>query len=166
VFPAENAPQTTVYNNIFSFIIKTLATGLGSGYSPVASGTAGSLLAVVIWWRLPETLALKLMLSLIVLAISIPVSTSAEAMFGKKDDSRIVIDEVIGMWLSLMFVPHNIKYYAAAFLLFRLFDVIKPLGIKKIQSWRGGWGIVMDDVFAGLLANIVLQAGIFAVGLL
>lgn len=166
MLPADNAQQTPKHNKIYSFIVKMLATALGTGYSPLASGTAGSLLAVVIWWYLPENPALKLILALIVLIISIPVSTSAEAMYGKKDDSRIVIDEVIGMWLSLMFVPHNIKYYAAAFFLFRLFDVIKPLGIKKIQSWRGGWGIVMDDVFAGLLANIMLQTGIYLAGLL
>jgi len=166
VVSTDNALKAQPHNNISSFIIKTLASGLGTGYSPLASGTAGSLLAVLIWWYLPETLALKLILAFIVLVISIPVSTAAEELYGKKDDSRIVIDEVIGMWLSLIFIPHYIKYYAAAFFLFRLFDVIKPFGIKKIQSWRGGWGIVMDDVFAGLLANIILQIGIYAVGLL
>jgi phosphatidylglycerophosphatase A len=142
-----------------------LAAGLGTGYSPLASGTAGSLLAIVIWWYLPEILVLKLVLALFVLVISIPISTAAEKLFARKDDSHIVIDEIAGMWLSLIFVPHNIRYYAAAFFLFRLFDVIKPLGIKTIQSWRGGWGIVMDDVFAGILANIVLQTGIYAAGL-
>jgi phosphatidylglycerophosphatase A len=163
---ADNAPQTPSQNKVYSLIVKTLASGLGTGYSPLASGTAGSLLAVVIWWYLPEILILKLVLTLIILVISIPISTAAEELYAKKDDSRIVIDEVIGMWLSLIFVPHNIKYYAAALLSFRLFGVIKPLGIKKIQSWHGGWGIVMDDVFAGLLSNIVLQIGIYAAGLL
>ncbi len=144
------------------FIIKTFASGLGTGYSPVASGTAGSLLAVAIWWFVPEMAALKIAITCVVLAASIPISTAAELLYGKKDDSRIVIDEVVGMWVSVAFLPHTIKYYAAAFLLFRLFDVIKPFGIRKIQSLNGGWGVVMDDFFAGLLANVVVRIAAYA----
>ena len=144
-------------NKYLEAIIKTAASGLGTGYSPLASGTAGSLLAVVIWWFMPDSLAVKLGTLAVVLAASIPVSTLAENLYGKKDDSRIVIDEVIGMWVSLLLLPHTVKYFAAAFVMFRAFDVIKPFGIKKTQSLPGGWGIVADDFFAGILANIVVR---------
>ena len=157
----ETVQQTPKASNALTFIVKTIASGLGTGYSPVASGTVGSLLAAVIWWYLPANLGLQLALTAVTLFISIPVSSAAEILYGKKDDSRIVIDEVVGMWIALLFFPLNIKYFAAAFFLFRLFDVIKPLGIKKIQAWRGGWGIVMDDVLAGILANIVLRAALY-----
>lgn len=155
---AQAKPKT---NSSAAFVIKILASGLGTGYSPVASGTVGSLLAAAIWWYLPESLALKLALTALVLVISVPVSTAAEKLYGHKDDSRIVIDEVAGMWLALLFFPVDIKHVAAAFFLFRLFDVIKPLGINKIQSLPGGWGIVVDDALAGILANIVLRTALY-----
>ena len=163
---APNLSEPAGGNKLFNFIIKSLASGLGTGYSPVASGTVGSLLAAVIWWFMPENTELKLIVAGIVLIVSIPISTAAELLYANKDDSRIVIDEVIGMWVSVMFLPHNLKYFAAAFFLFRLFDVVKPFGIKKIQALNGGWGIVLDDVFAGLLANIVIRIAVLAVGLI
>jgi len=147
-------------------LVKIAASGLGTGYSPIASGTAGSLLAAVIWWFLPESLGVKLIVLCIVTAASVPISTAAELLYGKKDDSRIVIDEVVGMWLSLLLLPHTLKYFAAAFFFFRLFDVIKPFGIRKIQELRGGWGIVADDFFAGILANIVVKLAAFLAGLI
>ena len=148
--------------SVAEFIVKAAASGLGTGYSPVASGTAGSILAAVIWWFMPELPFLKIAVTCLVLAVSVPISTAAELMYGKKDDSRIVIDEVVGMWISLAFLPHTVKYYFAAFILFRVFDVIKPFGIRKIQSLKGGWGIVADDFFAGILSNIVVRIAVYA----
>ena len=142
-------------------IIKVLASGFGTGYSPVASGTAGSALAALLYWFVfPHNSIFLLIVLLAVLVISIPVSTEAEKLFGKKDDSRIVIDEIVGYWFSVIFLPYSIKLAVAAFILFRIADVIKPFYIKKSQNLPGGWGVVLDDVFAGILTNLILQAAV------
>ena len=142
-------------------IIKVLASGLGTGYSPVASGTAGTALAALLYWFVfPHNSIFVLFVLLPVLAVSIPISTEAEKLFGKKDDSRIVIDEIVGYWFSVIFLPYSIKLAVAAFILFRVGDVIKPFYIKKSQNLPGGWGVVMDDVFAGILTNLILQAAV------
>lgn len=139
-------------------LVVILASGFGSGYSPFASGTAGSLVAAVIYWFLfPVSPALFWVVAAAFAAVSVPVCTAAEGYYGKKDDGHVVIDEFIGMWISLAFLPFSLKVMIAAFLLFRLFDVIKPFFVRKVQSWPGGWGIMADDVFAGIFANIVLQ---------
>jgi phosphatidylglycerophosphatase A len=139
-------------------LVKILASGLGSGYSPLASGTAGTLVAALVYWFVfPRSPVLFWWLAAAVLLVSVPVSTAAEKLYGKKDDGHIVIDEVIGFWISVAFLPYSLKVTIAAFFLFRLFDVIKPFFIRKVQSWHGGWGVVADDVFAALLTNIVLQ---------
>jgi phosphatidylglycerophosphatase A len=144
-------------NGYMGFLIKAAASGLGTGYSPAASGTAGSLLALVIWWFMPENTTVKLTAVSLALIVSVPVSAEAEILYGKKDDSKIVIDEIVGMWISLIFLPHSVRYFALAFALFRIFDVIKPFGIRKLQALKGGWGIVADDFLAGILANIFVR---------
>jgi phosphatidylglycerophosphatase A len=148
-------------NKYLNAIIKAAASGLGTGYSPLASGTAASLFAAAVWWFTPDSNPLRIALVSAVLIISVPISTAAEILYQKKDDSRIVIDEVAGMWVSLLFLPHNLKIFTAAFILFRIFDVIKPFGIRRIQAWRGGWGIVADDFFAGILANVFIRLALY-----
>jgi len=139
-------------------LIKIIASGLGTGYSPLASGTAGSLLALILYWFVFPHSTIFLGLVLIpVFIISIPVSTAAEKIYGKKDDSRIVIDEIVGYWVSVIFLPYSIKAALIAFFLFRIFDVIKPFYIRRSQNLPGGWGVVLDDVFAGILTNLILQ---------
>ncbi len=139
-------------------IIKAIASGFGTGYSPFASGTAGSLLAAVIYWFIiPHNYITLGLVLFITLAISIPLSSAAEKIYGKKDHSHIVIDEIVGFWVSVIFLPYSIKITVLAFFLFRIFDVIKPLYIRKSQNLPGGWGVVLDDVFAGILTNLILQ---------
>jgi phosphatidylglycerophosphatase A len=140
-----------------SLITKILASGFGTGYFPVASGTWGSALAALIYWTVFARNSAALLSTAVLIVLSLPVSTSAEKLYGKKDDSHIVIDEFVGMWVSLLFLPHSLYFLAASFLLFRVFDVIKPFFIRRIQTLPGGWGVVADDFFAGLLTNIVLQ---------
>jgi phosphatidylglycerophosphatase A len=142
-----------------NLLVKILASGLGTGYSPFASGTAGSALAALIYWVcFPRSQWIALGIILAVLILSIPVSTAAEKLYGKKDDSHIVIDEVIGMWLSVIFMPHSLKLLLAAFVIFRIMDVIKPFFIRDTQRLPGGWGIVADDFFAGIATNLMIQA--------
>ncbi|MDQ7798656.1 MAG: phosphatidylglycerophosphatase A [Candidatus Edwardsbacteria bacterium] len=133
-----------------------LASGFGSGYSPVAPGTAGSLLALVIWWLVPPFLWVRASLLVLTLLLGVWSATRAERKWGH-DNGRIVIDEVAGMWISLLFLPKSILIYLIAFLLFRTMDIIKPLGARQIQKLSGGWGVVADDVLAGIYANLLGQ---------
>ena len=142
-------------------IIKILASGLGTGYSPIASGTAGSALAALLYWFVfPHNSIFLLIVLLPIFVVSIPVSTGAEKIYGKKDDSHIVIDEIVGYWVSVIFLPYSIKLALAAFIIFRIADVIKPFYIRESQKFPGGWGVVLDDVFAGVLTNLILQAAV------
>lgn len=75
---------------------------------------------------------------------------------GKDDPGEIVIDEVAGMWLALLFLPKSILLFSLAFILFRIFDITKPWIIGKIQSLHGGFGIMLDDILAGILARLIL----------
>ena len=137
-------------------IIKLLASAFFTGYSPVASGTFGSALAAVThYFLVPENIPARIILTILLLAVSVPVSTEAEKLYGKKDDGRIVIDEVAGFFVSALLIPHEIKYYIICFLLFRLFDVWKPL-IRKTQDLPGGLGVVADDFFAGIYTLAIL----------
>jgi phosphatidylglycerophosphatase A len=139
-------------------LILAIATGFGTGYSPVASGTAGSFLAMLIYWFVfPQNPVYTLMIALAVTAVSVYTGSVAEKIFNSRDDSRIVIDEFAGYFVSVLFLPKTLFFAIAAFLLFRLFDVIKPLFINRVQNWRSGWGVTFDDVFAGVFANIILQ---------
>lgn len=143
-------------------IIKIFASGFGSGYFPIASGTWGSLFAALIYWYLfPHNNYFSLLIVVFSTIISVPISTMAEKLYQKKDDSHIVIDEFIGMWISLLFLPHTLFVYFTAFILFRIFDVIKPFFIRKVQSWNGGLGIVADDFFAGIFVNLIMQILVF-----
>jgi len=84
-------------------------------------------------------------------------SSIVEAVWGK-DPSKVVIDEVAGMAIGLVFLPVNVKYLLCAFILFRFFDIVKPLFIRKMEQLPSGWGVMMDDVLAGVYTNILLQA--------
>ena len=142
-------------------IIKILASGFGTGYSPLAPGTTGTLLAAILYWYvIPHNFLIFFLVSIILLILSVPISSEAEKIFSKKDDPRIVIDEVVGFWVSVLFLPYSVAVVVFAFVLFRLFDVRKPFFIKRTQNLPKGFGIVADDLFAGLLTNAVLQVGL------
>ena len=73
----------------------------------------------------------------------------------------MVIDEVAGMWVSVLFLPQNLWLLIAGFILFRFFDIVKPLYIRRMEAFKGGWGVMLDDVLAGVYANIILQVIVF-----
>lgn len=78
-----------------------------------------------------------------------------------KDPSKVVIDEVIGMWITMIFIPFSWTNLLFGFILFRFFDIAKPLGVRKMENLKGGTGVMMDDVLAGIYANIVLQVIVY-----
>jgi phosphatidylglycerophosphatase A len=138
-------------------LIKILASGFGAGYIPVASGTFGSAVGLLIYlFFLGKNPLLMLSGTLFIIAVSVPISTAAENIYGKKDDSKIVIDEIAGFLVSVLFLPVSIKIAVIGFILFRIFDVVKPF-FRKVQSLPGGWGIVIDDLLAGLLTNLSIR---------
>jgi phosphatidylglycerophosphatase A len=93
----------------------------------------------------------------IIFIIGLPAAGAAEKHFDKKDPRKCVIDEVAGQMVSLLFIPYNVYLYAAAFLLFRFFDILKPFPVKRAERIPGGLGIMLDDILAGLYALAVLQ---------
>ncbi len=135
------------------------ATGFGSGYAPFASGTWGSLVGLVFYLLFQNLSApLYAVTTLGVFAISVWSSEIAEAHFAKKDPGQVVVDEIIGQLVSLAFLPFSWKLTIAGFLLFRLMDILKPFPARWFQDHlKGGWGIVMDDVMAGVYANLALR---------
>ena len=143
-----------------------LSTGFGSGFVPVAPGTAGALVALGIWWMLYRTLDVAVLfwvtLALIVVTTAVGVWTSnvMERYWGH--DSRTVnIDEFVGTWIPLLAAPAGDDTWWLAWLgfaLFRIIDMCKPLGCRRLDRMPGGWGVMLDDVLAGTYALLILLA--------
>lgn len=138
-------------------LIKLLATGFGSGLVPFAPGTMGTLVGVVICLLcMPMPRILRLLFVLTLLALSFYVAGQAEKIYQKKDDQRIVIDEIIGLQITMLPVAINILSLCVGFVLFRVFDILKPFPINNLQRLPGGWGVVIDDVVAGVYAGALI----------
>jgi len=138
------------------FIIRLFSTLFFTGYSPVAPGTCGSLVTLVlVWYLIPDNNWTLLALTLIWLFLSIFIAREAEKLFGH-DDRKINIDESAGMLLSVLWVPKKFVLYGVAFFLFRLYDIIKPPPIRGLERIEG-YGVTLDDLIAGLYANVTLQ---------
>jgi phosphatidylglycerophosphatase A len=138
-----------------------IATVFGAGLSPVAPGTAGSLVGVATAWAIVHFFALPpfclAILSLGLVPIGIWSATVTAQMSGKKDPGLVVIDEVLGQWITLAGGVHlNWKMYVIGFALFRLFDVWKPYPARQLEALPAGQGIVADDLMAGLYGALVL----------
>ena len=148
--------------NLFHVII---ATGFGSGYFPKAPGTAGAVLATIIWLGMAliltpsQLLTVTALLIVVFTFLGVWSSGIMEAYWGK-DPSKVVVDEMVGVWIPLLAVNNDNEYYIyyalAALFLFRIFDIFKPLGIRKMEAIGGGWGIMLDDILAGLYSLLIL----------
>ncbi len=139
-------------------LLLLLVTGFGAGYSPIAPGTLGTLIAVPIYLllsRIPSSLYELTLLALFFL--SIWLSDHAERYFGNKDDRRIVIDEIMGFLVTMLWIPETALSLVIGFFLFRIFDILKPFPIRRLEKVKGGFGIVLDDVLAGIYANVILH---------
>lgn len=145
------------------FYHEMIATGLGVGHFPYGPGTMGALLAILIWYPI-TTMANHTTWFLITLALILAFtllgawsSTVAERYWGE-DPSRVVIDEVVGQWITLLAVPAVFSWWhvLAAFVLFRFFDIVKPLGVRNMENFKSGWGIMADDILAGCYGAILI----------
>jgi len=147
--------QVYVLNRFFLLV----ATGFGVGYSPIVPGTLGTLLAIPLYLVLSEIPSPIYELTLIgFFFLSVWISERAEKFFGKKDDQRIVIDEMMGLFITLLWLEKTLLVIVIGFILFRFFDILKPFPIRHLEKrWKGGYGVVLDDLMAGLYANILLH---------
>lgn len=141
-----------------------VATFFGAGRLRPGPGTWGSLAAVLLWWllasHLPSTwhLPVNLLLIGVTVAVGIPAATLEARGCGKKDPSHVVIDEVAGQLVTLIACPIRWQALLAAFILFRVFDILKPPPIRSLEKLPEGTGIVVDDLGAGVYALLVLRA--------
>jgi phosphatidylglycerophosphatase A len=141
-----------------------VATVAYSGYFPFAPGTIGSIagLAVylVVWWS--QSIVVEVALIAGLFAAGVWAGTIAERYFGGIDPGPIVIDEVVGMLITLAFVPVGVTGAIAGFVLFRIFDVIKPYPAGRLERLHGGFGVMADDAMAAVYANVTLRILLWA----
>jgi len=139
------------------FLETIVTTGLGTGFAPIAPATVASALACVVLWFLPSVRDWPgLLLAFPFFFLGVWLATRGEQRYGH-DGRPIVVDELVGQWITLFFASQSLSIFIAAFFLFRLFDVWKPLGIRQSQQLPKGWGVMIDDVLAGVLALLCLR---------
>ena len=139
-------------------ILKYIATLGFIGYLPFAPGTFGTLAAVFFMVALKPSVLLHIALTVFFIIAGIVSSNKAEKLFGEKDSRHIIIDEFAGYTASLLFLPLSWGYIIAAFVLFRLFDILKPPPLRRLEDFfNGGFGIMADDIGAAVYTNLLLQ---------
>ena len=143
---------------------RLLATGFFSGYVPVAPGTAGTAAALVpylaAFYLAPGFGALAWCLFLILIFSAAVYAASAGARAWGPDPGPVVIDEFVGFYITVAFLPLSPVVGVAGFFIFRVLDIIKPQPARASEKWPGGWGVVMDDVIAGVYGNLLLRAAL------
>ena len=138
-----------------------IATALGVGYAPVAPGTFGSAAGLIAWWLLPASTTVQAAAIVVMFIAGSWAGSVAERYFGRSDPGQVVIDEVMGMLITLFLNPVGWVGALAGFFLFRLFDVIKPYPANRLEKLHGGIGVMADDGMAAVYANLVLRAGLY-----
>ena len=138
-------------------IWRFVATFFYLGKLPFAPGSWGSLGALLLWLLLPVTFSVHLSVIIILFVLGVYSSSRMAQYLDDHDPSEVVIDEVVGMGISLFMLPHDFLLYLLSFILFRVFDILKPSFIYRIQNLSGGWGIMLDDVLAGLITFALVK---------
>ncbi|MEO8886878.1 MAG: phosphatidylglycerophosphatase A [Mucilaginibacter sp.] len=142
---------------------KLTATVFGIGYIGKGAGTVAAIACCICWymaWAGNYPGHIAVIITGLIIAVGIWSGNKVEPIWGK-DHGSVVIDEVAGMCISLLFIPATLYNIIVALMLFRIFDIFKPLFIKNLETLKGGWGVMMDDVLAGIYANLLLQAYIW-----
>jgi len=138
-------------------LVKIIASFFYIGYLPFMPGTFGSLAGLGVYFLIRNNIWAYVLLVMVLVVLGFLVSGRFEKIMGKKDDQRIVIDEVVGIFLSLLFVPYDLRLVAAGFIIFRILDTLKPFAIRRLQNLKGSSGVMLDDIAAALCTNIILQ---------
>ena len=133
------------------------ATALGVGYAPVAPGTFGSAAGLMLWALLPHSAGVQAITIVALFVLGSWSGTVAERHFGKTDPGEVVIDEVMGMLITLFLNPVGWAGALGAFLLFRVADVLKPFPANRLEALPGGVGVMADDAMAAVYANLALR---------
>ncbi|RKZ32545.1 phosphatidylglycerophosphatase A [bacterium] len=138
-------------------IVKLIATFLGTGYSPIASGTVASMVsALLIWLFIPTQSIWYIPIVIFLIPVSHFFCGVGTKFWGKTDASQIVLDEVVGMAITYMLIPKDLLLFVVGFFLFRVYDIFKIPPAGAAEKIKGGWGVLLDDVVAGIYANIGL----------
>jgi phosphatidylglycerophosphatase A len=147
-----------------NFFEKLLGSGLYSGYSPVASGTVGSSVALAIYF-IPgfENLYIILPVSALVFLYGIFLGNKFEAVYGK-DPAECTVDEVVGTWISLIALPKTIAIAVSTFFIWRILDILKPPPARDLEKKSGGFGIMIDDVISALYTLIIMHVVVYLFG--
>ncbi|MBB6501614.1 phosphatidylglycerophosphatase A [Pedobacter cryoconitis] len=138
---------------------KITSTSLGIGYIGKGAGTAAAAVTCLVWYFVhPDAFNFipALIVTGLLTVLGIWSGNVVEAIWGK-DHNRVVIDEVVGMCITLLWIPVTPVNILIGLILFRFFDILKPLFIRRLENLPGGWGVMFDDILAGIYANIVLQ---------
>ena len=141
-----------------------VATTAGAGYFPIAPGTVGAAAGVAVWWgarALGAGLAAEVAVAAAVLVVGAWAAGETERRTGITDPGIVVIDEVLGQLVTLLAAPWTWQVALAGFLLFRVFDIVKPPPARQLERAHGGWGIMLDDLAAGVYAAAVVQAAVW-----
>ena len=144
-------------SSLRSFVAVAVSTAGGVGYAPVAPGTFGSAAGLALWWFLPKSVSFQLGAIIVLFAAGTWSGTIAEAHFNKRDPGHVVLDEVMGMFITLLLNPVGWKGAVTGFFLFRLFDIVKPPPARMLERLHGGAGIMADDAAAAIYANLALR---------
>lgn len=139
---------------------QVIASGLGIGLIGKGGGSLAALFFSLVWYFLPEQVLFHLVLFMLILILGTWSSFEVEEKWGH-DSAKVVVDEIAGMYLSLIFLPKNWMLVAVAFLLFRFFDIAKPFFIRKAEKLKSGFGVMADDLLAGFYTQILLRGMIY-----
>jgi phosphatidylglycerophosphatase A len=142
------------------------ATACGVGYLPLAPGTFGSAVGLLLWWALPASPSVQGAAIVTLFAVGSWSGTVAERHFRHTDPGQVVIDEVMGMLITLFLIPVGWRGALAGFLLFRVADVIKPYPANRLEALPGGIGVMADDAMAAVYANLALRFSTWLFGYL
>ncbi|MBU0478609.1 phosphatidylglycerophosphatase A [bacterium] len=140
-------------------LIRLISSFFFIGYSPYAPGTIGSLAGLGLYWILSRhySSGLYFLILGLLFITGILIGKKAEEAFGKKDCRKFVLDEVFGILIALAMVPFCPFYIITGFILFRIFDILKPFPAKMAEKLPHGWGVMLDDAVAGIYTNLTLQ---------
>ena len=143
---------------MFDAVALAIATAFGVGYMPFAPGTFGSAVGLLVWWLLPASTTAHVVAIVTIFAAGSWAGSVAERHFGKTDPGHVVVDEVVGMLITLLLNPVGWVGALGGFLLFRIADIVKPFPANRLERIPGGAGIMADDAMAAVYANLALRA--------